>query len=154
MGFNGVRKHQKAEDPRYLYHADRLGLLVWGECSSGYVYSRQLAKDMLREWTEIVERDYNHPCIICWVPLNESWGVDCILNNAKEQSFSKSLYFVTKALDQTRPVISNDGWTHTVSDMLTIHDYEGSYDVLKNRYSSDIWKRASLPRPLCPTAIG
>ena len=138
MGFNGVRKHQKVEDPRYLYHADRLGLLVWGECSSGYVYSRRLAKDMLREWTEIVERDYNHPCIICWVPLNESWGVDCILNNPEEQSFSKSLYFVTKALDQTRPVISNDGWTHTVSDMLTIHDYEGSYNVLKNRYGSDV----------------
>ena len=138
MGFNGVRKHQKAEDPRYLYHADRLGLLVWGECSSGYVYSRQLAKDMLREWTEIVERDYNHPCVICWVPLNESWGVDCILNNAEEQSFSKSLYYVTKSLDQTRPVISNDGWTHTVSDLLTIHDYEGSYDVLKKRYGGTV----------------
>ena len=138
MGFNGVRKHQKAEDPRYLYHADRLGLLVWGECSSGYVYSRRYATDMLREWTEIVERDYNHPCIVCWVPLNESWGVDCILNNADEQSFAKALYYATKALDQTRCVISNDGWTHTVSDMLTIHDYEGSYDVLKDRYGSDV----------------
>lgn len=138
MGFNGVRKHQKAEDPRYLYHADRLGLLVWGECSSGYVYSRRFAQDMLREWTEIVERDYNHPCIVCWVPLNESWGVDGILNNPEEQSFSKSLYHLTKALDQTRCVISNDGWTHTVSDLLTIHDYEGSYEVLKERYGSDV----------------
>lgn len=138
MGFNGVRKHQKAEDPRYLYHADRLGFLVWGECASGYVYSRKYAKDMMQEWVEIVERDYNHPCIVCWVPLNESWGVDCILNNAEEQSFANALYHMTKALDQTRCVISNDGWTHTVSDLLTIHDYEGSYDVLKKRYGSDV----------------
>lgn len=138
MGFNGVRKHQKAEDPRYLYHADRLGLIVWGEYSSAYIYSRDFACNMAREWAEIIERDYNHPCIVCWVPLNESWGVDCIMNNAEEQDFSRAMYYLTKSLDQTRCVISNDGWDHTVSDMLTIHDYEGSYPVLKERYGGDI----------------
>lgn len=138
MGFNGVRKHQKAEDPRYLYHADRLGLIVWGESSSAYVYSRDFACNMAREWAEIVKRDYNHPCIVCWVPLNESWGVDCIMNNGEEQDFSKALYYLTKSLDQTRCVISNDGWDHTISDLLTIHDYEGTYQVLKERYSGGI----------------
>lgn len=134
MGFNGVRKHQKAEDPRYLYHADRLGLFVWGEFSAAYIYSRDFACNMTKEWMEIIRRDYNHPCIVCWVPLNESWGVDCIMNNKEEQDFSRSMYYLTKALDQTRCVISNDGWDHTVSDLLTIHDYEGSYHVLKERY--------------------
>lgn len=138
MGFNGVRKHQKAEDPRYLYHADRLGLMVWGEYSSAYVYSRDFACNMTREWMEIVERDYNHPCIVCWVPLNESWGVDCIMNNVEEQDFSKAMYYLTKSLDGTRLVISNDGWDHTVSDLLTIHDYEGAYPVLKERYGGEI----------------
>lgn len=138
MGFNGVRKHQKAEDPRYLYHADRLGLIVWGEASSAYVYSRDFACNMAREWAEIVKRDYNHPCIVCWVPLNESWGVDCIMNNGEEQDFSRALYYLTKSLDQTRCVISNDGWDHTISDLLTIHDYEGTYPVLKERYSGEI----------------
>ena len=136
MGFNGVRKHQKAEDPRFLYHADRLGLLVWGETSAAYIYSRKYAARMVSEWMEILERDYNHPCIVCWVPLNESWGVDCIMNNPEEQAHSRSLYHLTKSLDQTRPVISNDGWNHTVSDLLTVHDYEGEYDVLKARYSN------------------
>lgn len=136
MGFNGVRKHQKAEDPRFLYHADRLGLLVWGETSSAYIYSRQYAKSMVREWMDILERDNNHPSIVCWVPLNESWGVDCIMNNADEQAHSQSLYYLTKSMDQTRPVISNDGWNHTTSDLLTIHDYEGEYGILKERYSS------------------
>lgn len=136
MGFNGVRKHQKAEDPRYLYHADRLGFLVWGECASAYVYSRRSALRLMDEWTQIVQRDYNHPCIVCWVPLNESWGVDGIMNNPEEQSFSKSLYYLTKALDQTRPVVSNDGWNHTKSDLFTVHDYAYDPAELKERYGS------------------
>ena len=101
-----------------------------------YVYSRQSALRLTDEWAQIVQRDYNHPCIVCWVPLNESWGVDGIMNNPEEQSFSQSLYYLTKALDQTRPVISNDGWNHTKSDMLTIHDYDYDRGRLKERYSS------------------
>ncbi len=138
MGFNGVRKHQKVEDPRYLYHADRMGLLVWGECAASYVYSRKGVMALTESWMEIVQRDYNHPCIVCWVPLNESWGIDGIMHNKEEQAFSQSMYHLTKALDQTRLVISNDGWNHTKSDLLTIHDYEGSYDVLKKRYDGDL----------------
>lgn len=136
MGFNGVRKHQKVEDPRFLYHADRMGLIVWGECPSAYVYSRKYARRMATEWLDIVARDYNHPCIVVWTPLNESWGVDGIMQNPEEQSHATSLYHLTKSLDQTRLVISNDGWNHTVSDLLTIHDYEGCHDVLTARYQT------------------
>lgn len=136
MGFNGVRKHQKVEDPRYLYHADKMGFLVWSEISSAYVYSREYAKKMVTEWMDVIVRDYNHPCIVCWVPLNESWGVDCIMNRKEEQDHATSMYYLTKSMDQTRMVISNDGWNHTVSDLFTVHDYDGSYDNLKKRYES------------------
>jgi beta-galactosidase/beta-glucuronidase len=85
---------------------------------------------------EMIERDYNHPCIVVWTPLNESWGVDCIMNNCNEQAHAASMYWLTKSVDQTRLVISNDGWDHTKSDLLTIHDYECKKDVLKNRYST------------------
>ena len=136
MGFNGVRKHQKIEDPRFLYWADKLGLLVWGESASAYVYSRKYASRMVKEWIEMIERDYNHPCIIAWTPLNESWGIDGVMNNEEEQAHSASMYYLTKSLDQTRPVISNDGWNHTKSDLLTIHDYESDKEVLKQRYST------------------
>lgn len=71
LGFNGVRKHQKVEDPRYLYWCDRLGLLVWGEMANCFAFSDQAVARMGREWPEIVERDYNHPCIVAWVPINE-----------------------------------------------------------------------------------
>lgn len=136
MGFNGARKHQKVEDPRYLYHADRMGFLVWAEYSNAYIYSREYAERMMPEWTEAVLRDYNHPCIVAWVPLNESWGVDGIMYNREEQAHSQAMYYLTKSLDQTRLVISNDGWNHTVSDLLTIHDYEGKKETLLRRYQS------------------
>lgn len=136
MGFNGVRKHQKVEDPRYLYWADKMGLLVWGEMANAYRYSRKYAARFVSEWTEALRRDYNHPCIVVWTPLNESWGVDGIMNNKNEQHHSDGLYHLTKSIDQTRLVVSNDGWEHTKSDLHTIHDYQWKKDVLKARYSA------------------
>lgn len=136
MGFNGVRKHQKVEDPRYLYHADRLGLLVWGEIGSGYTYSRDFAQIMMKEWTETVLSFYNHPCVVALTPLNESWGTLEIAYSEEQQNFCKALYAMTKALDITRPISDNDGWEHIETDLLTIHDYESNRDVLKKRYQS------------------
>lgn len=136
MGFNGVRKHQKIEDPRYLYHADKMGFLVWGEIAGAYVYSRNYVNRITKEWMEMIERDYNHPSIVAWTPLNESWGVDGIMHNKNEQAHSAAMYYITKSLDQTRPVISNDGWDHTKTDLLTIHDYEPNKEVLMQRYAT------------------
>ncbi len=82
MGFNGVRKHQKIEDPRYLYWADRLGLMVWEEMPSAYRFTRTAIKRTVREWSEAIERDYSHPCVVAWIPFNESWGVPELTNDA------------------------------------------------------------------------
>jgi len=134
MGFNGVRKHQKVEDPRFLYHADRMGLLVWGEIGSAYLYSSEYAQRMYREWLEVIERDYNHPCIVTWVPLNESWGVQEIKTNNMQQRHANALYNITKSLDDTRVVVDNDGWEHTCGDLLTIHDYDEP-EKMQGRYN-------------------
>lgn len=136
MGFNGARKHQKIEDPRYLYWADKLGFLVWGEIAATYVYSRRAVNRLTNEWMDAIFRDYNHPCIVAWTPINESWGVPHILNKKDEQSFSAALVYLTKSLDSTRPVISNDGWEHTHTDLLTIHDYCPDKETLLERYKS------------------
>ncbi|MBB6283147.1 glycoside hydrolase family 2 protein [Geobacillus subterraneus] len=134
MGFNGARKHQKIEDPRYLYWADKLGLLVWGEMANSYIYTDEAVKRITSEWQEALERDYNHPSIIVWVPLNESWGVPRLLADQRQQAHALSLYYLTKSLDPTRLVVSNDGWEHTKSDLCTIHDYEPNKETLKERY--------------------
>lgn len=131
MGFNGVRKHQKVEDPRYLYHADRMGLLVWGEIGAAYLYSEQYADRIYREWLDVLQRDYNHPCIVAWTPLNESWGVQEIATDTRQQAHSAAMVAITKSMDSTRPVIDNDGWEHTCGDLLTIHDYASSGETLR-----------------------
>ena len=124
MGFNGVRKHQKIEDPRYLYWADRLGLLVWEEMPSAYRFTQQSVERVTREWMEAIDRDYSHPCIIAWVPFNESWGVPNLPDSARERHYVQALYHLTKTLDPTRPVIGNDGWESVATDIIGIHDYD------------------------------
>lgn len=136
MGFNGVRKHQKVEDPRYLYHADRMGLLVWGEIGAAYLYSEQYADRIYREWLDVLRRDYNHPCIVVWTPLNESWGVQEIETDPRQQAHSEAMVAITKSMDTTRLVVDNDGWEHTNGDLLTIHDYSPSGEILRAHLGS------------------
>ena len=133
FGFNGARKHQKAEDPRFAYWADVLGFLVWSEMPSNYQFSDQGMAAMVDEWRAIIQRDYNHPSIVTWVPLNESWGVWNILRDKKMQEFSRTLYCLTRSLDHTRLVSSNDGWEQVESDICAIHDYEASGEVFKEK---------------------
>ncbi|PAK55871.1 glycoside hydrolase family 2 protein [Paenibacillus sp. 7541] len=134
LGFNGVRKHQKLEDPRYLYWCDRKGLLVWSEMPSTFEFGDDAVERFTKEWMEVVRQHYNHPSIITWVPFNESWGVSDIATNRKQQQFTESIYHLTKAFDQMRPVIVNDGWEHTISDIITLHDYEELGADLAERY--------------------
>lgn len=134
LGYNGLRKHQKIEDERFLYWCDVKGMLVWSEAPAAYEYSDYAVEEFTREWMEIVKQNYNHPCIITWTPFNESWGVSQIHTSRREQHFTEMIYHLTKTIDPYRPVIVNDGWEHTVSDILTLHDYEEAGDILKQRY--------------------
>ncbi|SDQ05470.1 Glycosyl hydrolases family 2, TIM barrel domain [Curtobacterium sp. UNCCL20] len=137
LGFNAARNHQKIEDPRFLYWADRLGLLVWGEAPGAYAFSPRAVQRLVREWMDAVERDASHPSIVTWVPANESWGVQHIATDPAQQAYARALADVTRAIDPTRPVISNDGWEHTNSDIITIHDYEGDGGRLAATYADD-----------------
>jgi beta-galactosidase/beta-glucuronidase len=131
LGFNGARKHQKVEDPRYLYWADHLGFLVWGEIANASEYSEESARRLMEEWIEAVNRDYNHPSIVAWVPLNESWGISRVAHEAQQQHHSLAMYYLTKSIDQTRPVLSNEGWEHTISDICGIHNYSSAEEIVK-----------------------
>ena len=133
FGFNGARKHQKAEDPRFHYWADKLGFLVWDEMPSNYRFTEDGIRAMSDEWQAMIRRDYNHPSVVAWVPLNESWGVWNILSDGRMQAFSRALYSLTKALDATRLVSSNDGWEQVDSDICAIHDYEASGESFRKK---------------------
>jgi beta-galactosidase/beta-glucuronidase len=135
LGFNAARLHQKFEDPRFLYWADRLGLMVWSETPGAYEFSPTAVARMTREWLEVLDRDRSHPAIVTWVPLNESWGVQHIAHSPAQQAYARALADLTRAIDPTRPVISNDGWEHVDSDVLSVHDYEWRPEVVRQRYA-------------------
>lgn len=136
MGFNGARKHQKLEDPRYLFWADKMGFLVSNEAANANQFDDQYVARFTAEWTESVERDASHPSVIMWIPINESWGVPN-LRDPKQVSHLKAMYWLTKSLDPTRPVIDNDGWEHTdTTDLFGIHDYAKTGDILVKKYQN------------------
>jgi len=136
MGFNGVRKHQKLEDPRYLHWADRLGLMVWAEMPSAYRYTRRSVERVTREWSRALLRDLSHPCIVAWVPINESWGVPDLPNNPSQRDYVQALYYLTRTIDPSRPVIGNDGWESVATDIIGIHDYAADPEAFVRRYGT------------------
>jgi beta-galactosidase/beta-glucuronidase len=126
MGFNGVRMHQKLEDPRFLYLADRLGLLVSSEFANPLLYSKSATEQFTKEWREAVERDWNHPALIIWVPTNESWGFPHLERKSQQNTLIGN-YKLTKSLDPSRLVIDNEGGPHTnFTDLFSVHDYATS----------------------------
>jgi hypothetical protein len=137
MGFNGVRKHQKVEDPRYLAWADRLGLMVWEEMPSAYRFTHRGIHRLTREWAAVLERDLSHPCIIAWVPFNESWGVPDLPRTQAQRDWVCAIYHLTRTIDPSRPVIGNDGWENLCTDIVGIHDYESDPNKISKRYNAD-----------------
>lgn len=125
FGYNGDRKHQKIEDPRWLYWCDRLGLLVWGEMPSCglHHYSRQAMTNVREEWPHVLARDYNHPCIVAWVPFNESWGIWGVRGEKEVQDAVAGVVNLTRRYDPTRPVVDNSGWEHLDTDIADVHTY-------------------------------
>jgi beta-galactosidase/beta-glucuronidase len=137
LGYNGLRKHQKIEDERFLYWCDVKGMLVWSEMAAFYEYSDRAVKQFTAEWMDIVVQNYNHPCIITWTPFNESWGIPQVEVNPIQQHFTEAIYYLTKSIDKYRPVIVNDGWEHTISDIITLHDYEEDAEKFLKRYADN-----------------
>ncbi len=134
LGFDGVRKHQKIESRRFLYWADRLGLFVWEEMPSPYTFDPLTVRRTTRQWAEAIQRDSSHPCIVAWVPMNESWGAPDLPTSPHQRAFVACMYHLTKALDPTRPVVGNDGWEIEYSDITAIHDYDADPGRIAQRY--------------------
>jgi beta-galactosidase/beta-glucuronidase len=138
MGFNGVRKHQKLEDPRYLYWADTLGLLVWTEMPSAYRFTSRALQRLMHEWSEAVDRDISHPCVVIWVPFNESWGVPELSTTPAPRDAVAAFYHFTRALDPSRLVVGNDGWESSATDIIGIHDYDCDPNHMHVRYGPEV----------------
>jgi beta-galactosidase/beta-glucuronidase len=130
FGFNGLRTHQKTFDPRFLYWCDKMGVLVWGEIGNAYRFNVESQMLLLNEFVREIERDFNHPSIIVWTPINEGWGIQGAEKDLKREFYIKSLYNLIKSIDPYRLVIDNDGWWHTESNDICTRHYYGRVDRL------------------------
>ena len=150
-GFNGARLHQKVFEERFLYHADRMGYLVWGEFGDWGVFpwgkgpwgegatmrsagGHDPVVSMLTQWTEVLQRDYSHPCIIGWCPLNETWMATGDHTDTMDD-ITRGMFQATKNADRTRPVLDVSGYSHRVaeSDVWDSHDYGQDVDTFRQR---------------------
>lgn len=135
LGFNGARLHQKIFEARFLYWADKLGYIVWGEHANWglSLHSGKSSYQFLPEWMEAIDRDYNHPSIVGWCPLNETWDSD---GKRQDNKIVELIYKTTKSMDTTRPVIDTSGNYHVLTDIYDVHDYEQDVEVYKERYGN------------------
>ena len=133
VGFNGARLHEKIFEPRFLYHCDKMGYIVWGEYPNWGMDSSNpnILFSILPEWIEEIERDFNHPSIIGWCPFNETWDYD---GRKQHDETLAVVYNTTKALDRTRPCIDTSGNFHVITDIFDVHDYEQDPKVFKEHY--------------------
>ena len=136
LGFNGVRLHQKIEDPRFLYWCDRVGLAVWVDLPSAYAFTRESMERLTRTWTDTLRLYASHPSVVAWVPFNESWGLPDLPASPAQQDAQRALYALTKAIDSSRLVSGSDGWEQLVTDIFTVHDYIQDPATLMERYGS------------------
>lgn len=133
MGFNGARLHQKVFEARYLYWADHMGYLCWGEMGSWGLNHTELTAfpAFCKEWTDVIMRDYSAPCVVGWCPFNETWDVD---GRKQNDDVLRLTYRLTKALDQTRPCIDTSGAYHVETDIHDVHDYTQDSQEFRRRY--------------------
>ena len=143
-GFNGARLHQKVFEERFLYHADRLGYLVWGEFAdwgcravdlSGH-HDLRPAPTYITQWLEVLARDYSHPCIVGWCALNESH--EPITDRVTTlDDVTRGLFLAAKAMDATRPVLDASGYSHRVAttDIYDCHDYDQDPTTFAERHA-------------------
>jgi len=136
VGFNGARLHEKIFEERFHYWADKLGYLTWGEFPDWGIprtYNKPMAwVNLTREWREEILRDFNHPSILTWTPMNETH--DFKRGYEEYRRAAEEVYHLTSDLDPTRPVNNSSGWLHIITDIWTVHDYAQNPENLRKRY--------------------
>lgn len=138
VGFNGARLHEKIFEERFHYWADKMGYLTWAEYPDWGIertYKNPMAWiNLTREWREEILRDFNHPSIITWTPMNETHSAK--RGYEEYRRAAEEVYHLTRDLDPTRPVNNSSGWLHIITDIWTVHDYTQDPDKLRDRYES------------------
>ena len=140
-GFNGFRMHQHNPEPLLFYYADIFGLFVWQEIPSAAYYSYNTYRDSFYEIPRQIKFHFNHPCIMAYTLFNESWGINEIKESEEIQKYTADMTDFIRPLAKDRLILSNDGWEHTKSDLLTIHHYGRTRKDLESDLNSAFFEK-------------
>lgn len=135
-GFNGLRKHEKIECPLFFYYADIMGLYMWQECPSAHWYSYASMMRYMEQLPRQIKDHFSHPAIMTYVIFNESWGIQGLERYPEMREYVDKLYDLVKSMSLDRFVVSNDGWEHCKSDLLTFHNYAAYEEDLDKEINS------------------
>ena len=127
-GYNGARLHQKVFEPRFLYWADKLGYLVWGEFPNwGINLQPACSRPISRNGRHAAARPQS-PAIIGWCPFNET--------PVEAHELAETIWRLTQAIDPTRPRIDTSGFIHTPNclEVLDVHDYTQEPEIFGKRW--------------------
>lgn len=150
-GFNLVRKHLKLEDPRFLHHADRLGMLVWAEPASTGIFTPEAVARFEAQIEPMVRRDGNHPSIVIWGLYNEEWGLDWdVPGDPAKQQATRRAFELLKTLDTSRPAVDDSGWSHVSTDLVDWH----IYDEFPDGWAAKVRALLAEGKPGFPVPIG
>jgi hypothetical protein len=138
LGLNFLRIHIKPDEPRRLYWADKLGVLIMEDMPNTWVQSERARRAWESTMREVIERDRNHPSIFSWVLFNETWGLgnagrahaDYREDTDTQQWVLHMFREVKEDLDPSRLVEDNspNGWDHVKTDLNTWHFYIDDYE--------------------------
>jgi hypothetical protein len=134
LGFNGVRMHEKIEDPRYPFYCDKHGLLLWEEMPSPFLFGGLDEKQYERELAEVIERDACHPSVMTVVLFNETWGIFGLFWSAGKRRFLASMYQKVKEFNPAILVVDNSGYDHLLTDIVDVHHYLNSDEKIHDLY--------------------
>ncbi|PYV86211.1 MAG: hypothetical protein DMG05_20420 [Acidobacteria bacterium] len=149
LGLNLLRCHIKVPDPRYLKSADEVGLLVWYEIPSWdeRTWTLRTARRAEETLKAMIERDWNHPCIVIQSLINESWGLN--QKEAEQRLWLRNLF--DRAKRETaglgRLIVDNSPCCDNFHVKTDINDFHQYYSIPDNHSSFDDWVADFASRP-------
>ncbi len=142
FGLNFLRIHILVPEPRLIYWADKLGIMLMCDMPSFSRYDEAARKNWQMTLEDTVARDFNHPCIIAWCLFNETWGLQQ-QRTPEGQKWVAEMYDLAKSLDPSRLVEDNSAcnYDHVKTDINSWHFYINDYQQARN-HIGDFVKKA------------
>ena len=141
FGLNFLRIHIKVPEPRLLYWADKLGVMLMCDMPNFSRYDETAQNNWQITLRDAIARDFNHPSIIAWCLFNETWGLRRH-DTPEGQKWVAGMYDLAKSLDPTRLVEDNSPcrYDHVKTDLNSWHFYINDYQRAREHIADFVSK--------------